>query len=257
MNRDLFDFEVARASFAVRNRGPWVTLEYDFLEGLSCGQTTALGDGSGCGFKEPSLRDNFFAYFPGVNYHQPRQVHGAELEFVRKPASACYPATDGLVSELTSTALTVLTADCLPVFIVETPVRPDSRFALVHAGWRGLEKNIVGRVIEEYFAGCALQVVVGAHIHQNSYRVDDEVVGKFSRRLNYSRGKLEEMGIVSGDDKLDLFGILGLLLSEVPAEVRSVHRLDMDTAGNDLIPLISYRQDNTDQRMLNWIFKEE
>ncbi len=256
MNSIFSDINVCEASYYVRNRGPWVTLEYDFIEGFSFGQTTALGDGAGCNFQKPVVRDNFFAYFPEVTYHQPRQVHGTNLEFVRNLFSSCYPATDGLVSKLSRAALTVLTADCLPVFVIETPVAENSRFALIHAGWRGLEKNIVGKAIDKYFRGRNLQVVVGAHVQQDSYPVNDKIINRFSRLLNCSLEKMRKLGIVAGNNKLDLFRVLGVLLSEAPAEIGNIYRLKLDTAGNGRIPLISYRQDKTVQRMQHWIFKE-
>ncbi|MGM0380586.1 MAG: polyphenol oxidase family protein [bacterium] len=253
--------DIKPAKYRIRNRGPWVTLEYSLFDNFSIGQTTALGDGAGCNFENSGLRNKFFTFFSDVSFHQPRQVHGAAVQPVNSAFSAGYPATDGLVCKLARTALTVLTADCLPVFILEQPPKKTparrKRFGLIHAGRRGLEKNIVGRALEEYFSRLPVQVIVGAHVHQKSYPVNNKIIAKFSDLLDYSRPEMLERKIVTEENKLDLFKVLVEQITAVDADIGTIYRLDLNTAGNERIPLISYRQDKTEQRMLHWIFKED
>ncbi|MFP4687255.1 MAG: hypothetical protein ACLFN5_04000, partial [bacterium] len=59
-------------SYTIRNRGPWVTVEYDIWSGFSLGQTTALADGAGTNFSNPCLRNLFFSLFELDSFHQPR-----------------------------------------------------------------------------------------------------------------------------------------------------------------------------------------
>lgn len=246
---------VETASFQVRNRGSWVTLEYDFFDDFCFGQTTGLGDGAGCAFQSPELRNNFFNYFPGISYHHPRQVHDTDIEKVNCSYSACYPCTDGLVSELTRTALTVLTADCLPVFVFERSSSPGTRFALLHAGRVGLSKNIIGQALAEYFRG-PVHIVVGTYIHRESYPVNDQIISEFSQLLEWPIDEMRAEGIIK-DSKLDLLGILRFQAEAAPVEIKTIQALDLNTAGNERIPLLSYRQDGTEERMLHWVYQKE
>jgi polyphenol oxidase len=79
------------------------------------------------------------------------QVHGADVREVGEqaasgrfldPGAEPFPKSDGLVTSLPGRALTLLTADCLPVAIAAAD---GSRLALLHAGWRGLVAGIVER----------------------------------------------------------------------------------------------------------------
>src|SRR5947209_8711880 len=94
------------------------------------------------------------------------QVHGADVrEVVEEPASGRFlepgaepfPKSDGLVTSLAGRALTLLTADCLPVAIAAAD---GSRLALLHAGWRGLEAGIGERGVEAF----GLPAVGRAHV---------------------------------------------------------------------------------------------
>ena len=77
------------------------------------------------------------------------QVHGTDIrEVTDKPASGRFlqpgaepfPKSDGLVTSSRGRALTLLTADCLPVAIAAAD---GSRLALLHAGWRGIEAGVI------------------------------------------------------------------------------------------------------------------
>ena len=77
------------------------------------------------------------------------QVHGTDIrEVTERPASGRFlqpgaepfPKSDGLVTSSRGRALTLLTADCLPVAIAAAD---GSRLALLHAGWRGIEAGVI------------------------------------------------------------------------------------------------------------------
>ncbi len=83
-----------------------------------------------------------------------QQVHGDRLVNVVEKTkgsgaldhqSAIFEC-DGLVTGDTETPLAVLTADCVPVILVD----PDTRaVGVVHAGWKGLYKDIVSKAIDK------------------------------------------------------------------------------------------------------------
>lgn len=76
-----------------------------------------------------------------------RQVHAARVVVHREgpPALSIHPSTDGHVTRQPGVLLTVATADCVPITLLD----PSRRVvALLHAGWRGVAAGIVERGIE-------------------------------------------------------------------------------------------------------------
>jgi len=90
--------------------------------------------------------------------------------------------TDGLITAEKNVPLAVLTADCLPLFLVD----PERRvMALVHAGWRGMRKKIIARAIkimEEDFSTdpADLLVALGPSLRRCCYEVGGEFRTYFS-----------------------------------------------------------------------------
>jgi polyphenol oxidase len=122
------------------------------------------------------------------------QVHGADLrEVVEEPApgrflepgAEPFPKSDGLVTSLAGRALTLLTADCLPVAIAAAD---GSRLALLHAGWRGLEAGIVERGVEA--VGLPAMAAVGPGAGPCCYEVGEDVAAPLAARFgrNVIRG---------------------------------------------------------------------
>lgn len=78
-------------------------------------------------------------------------------------------------------ALVAKTADCLPVLIhgPATEKFPNGVIAAVHAGWRGVESDIVSCTIQKLKAegvdSSTLQAVIGPHIRAKSFEVDFSV----------------------------------------------------------------------------------
>jgi YfiH family protein len=104
-----------------------------------------------------------------------RQVHGAELGEVDAVApGAEIRGVDALITSATERPLVVLTADCVPVVIAGARA-----LAVVHAGWRGVAADVVGRTVRAMIAqgesGSALRALVGPSIGPCCYAVGEEV----------------------------------------------------------------------------------
>ena len=115
------------------------------------------------------------------------QVHGTDIrEVTERPASGrflqpgaeSFPKSDGLVTSSRGRALTLLTADCLPVAIAAAD---GSRLALLHAGWRGIEAG----VIEAGVAAVGREPVaaIGPGAGPCCYQVGEDVAGPLIRRF--------------------------------------------------------------------------
>jgi hypothetical protein len=87
------------------------------------------------------------------------------------------PRTDGLITQLKNTPLTVLTADCVPLILAD-PARRAA--AAVHAGWRGLAHGIPQTAVaamKKHFHSDPRHIIAmtGPHIQQDAYEVGRDV----------------------------------------------------------------------------------
>ncbi|MCK5146787.1 peptidoglycan editing factor PgeF [bacterium] len=131
-------------------------------------------------------RDQFFTAL-GISKDQtvfPQQVHSDHIEIVDIPGSI--PATDGLITATSDLFLTIQTADCIPIFVVD-PVKQIS--ALFHAGWRGTNMGIVSKgihIMADVF-GCEpsnLYAGLGPGIGPCCFKVAKDVAANFPNFLS-------------------------------------------------------------------------
>ena len=99
--------------------------------------------------------------------------YGAHRQLPAKPH--CVGICDGLLTAERNVALTVRTADCLPVMIAGGGV-----VAMLHGGWRSLAADILGKCVRrcatEYGVGAeTLQAVIGVGIGPCHYPVGSDV----------------------------------------------------------------------------------
>ena len=86
------------------------------------------------------LRDTF----PGIyGWQWLRQVHGARVVVLQGEVSPV--EADAVITREAGLALSILTADCLPLLLT---AEDGSEIAAVHCGWRGLASGIVGNTIQ-------------------------------------------------------------------------------------------------------------
>ena len=122
-------------------------------------------------------RKRFFQTL-GVNSKfvaMPNQVHGHHIQHVSR--GGFYPDTDALITDTPGVALTVQTADCVPLFLIDE-MRP--AIGLVHAGWRGSAGDIAGKTVQtmrEAFGTRPenLKVFIGPSIGPCCYEIGPEV----------------------------------------------------------------------------------
>jgi YfiH family protein len=103
-----------------------------------------------------------------------RQVHGnkiVEVSPYRPKGDA-----DGLVSSSRSLALAILVADCVPILLVD---EASERFAVVHAGWRGLANGVLANAVSCFDAPRAVHAFIGPSISVECYQVGPDVAVRF------------------------------------------------------------------------------
>jgi YfiH family protein len=107
-------------------------------------------------------------------------VHGAEVARADRPVSLLNEV-DAAVTDRLGVALFATFADCFPLIAYD----PEQRtIGLAHAGWRGTEAGIAGRLVQmlrrEYGSAAKdLRIGIGPGICGNCYEVGPEFAGRF------------------------------------------------------------------------------
>lgn len=133
-----------------------------------------------------------------------RQVHGAGTVRVTAPGEHAGVKADAAVTDRSGAVLVAHVADCAPVALVAT----NGWIGAIHAGWRGLEAEILARAVSAMRAHGArkLQAVLGSCIHPECYQFGHEDLQRLVSRF----GPAVRGTTLAGDVALD-----------VPALVRS------------------------------------
>ncbi len=123
-----------------------------------------------------------------------RQVHSDLIHCISEvPRTAL--TGDGLITRTPGLLLAILTADCLPVILVDSKRRAVGVF---HAGWRGTVKRIVEKGVGE-MQRCFdtrpgdLKAAVGPGVHGCCYTVGREVRTQFESQFEYGTELFREV----------------------------------------------------------------
>lgn len=105
------------------------------------------------------------------------QVHGDRVISVDAPRE--WGEADALVTAVSDVFLTIRTADCLPILVVDLQQR---KVAAVHAGWRGSSQRILIKVLNELGSDPKdVRIAVGPGIGECCFEVGPEVAQQFGR----------------------------------------------------------------------------
>jgi len=129
-------------------------------------------------------RDVFFRA-AGADYRYAAtqfQVHGDGISIVEQPGYL--GENDAMITSKPNVALTVTSADCVPVFVYDAYRKI---IATIHSGWRGTEKKIVKKVLSTLVSdfNCVtsdLYIYLAPSISQDNYEVGDDVAALFDSR---------------------------------------------------------------------------
>ncbi len=122
-----------------------------------------------------------------------RQIHSDLIHCISETPPK--PGTgDGLITRTPSILLAILTADCLPIILVDAKLRAVGAF---HAGWRGTAKRIVEKGVGE-MQRCFgsrpqdLKAAIGPGIRGCCYQVGSEVRAAFESQFEYASALFRE-----------------------------------------------------------------
>lgn len=88
------------------------------------------------------------------------EVHGTEVVIVDGPGAGDGHRGDVAVTDVADAALGVWVGDCAPVVLVAG----SGRFAVVHAGWRGLAAGVLDRALEAMGAAQRSDIPIAAYL---------------------------------------------------------------------------------------------
>ena len=116
-----------------------------------------------------------------------RQIHSDIVHTIDKPPE--HPlAGDVMITNKPGILLGILTADCIPVVLVDSKRRAVGVF---HAGWRGTLKRIVQKGVGEMQRNFGskpqdIRAAIGPGIHSCCYQVGVEVRDQFHSQFEYA-----------------------------------------------------------------------
>ena len=123
-----------------------------------------------------------------------RQIHSDIIHCVAGLSEELL-AGDGLITQAPGILLSIQTADCLPIILVDTKRRAVGVF---HAGWRGTVKRIVEKGVGEmrrWFGTTPgnIKAAIGPGIHSCCYEVGPEVRANFESQFAYADDLFHEV----------------------------------------------------------------
>lgn len=195
-------------------------------------------------------RDDLPLIFPDYEFHFLKQVHGRKIVAGDRTGAEA----DGHWTSEKNRALVIQTADCLPVLFSD-----GRKIVAVHAGWRGVARNIIGEAAISSGAAMIREAsshwwaAIGPHIAFRSFEVGNDVVSQILDGIA-SEDRAAMIRAHKDPDKswVDLSLVArGQILRHWGDETRIVE-LDEDTYESDLFH--SFRRDRENaQRQYSFV----
>lgn len=153
---------------------------------------------------------------------------------------------DGLVTQRKRHALMMMTADCLPVVLVNAE---GSEVANLHAGWRGLANGIIENTIAEMQTQ-PVYAWLGAAISQECFEIGQEVKDTFCAKYPELNAAFKA-GNKEGKHYADLYAIARYILQQQGV----THILGGDQCSyRQSDEYFSYRREAKTGRMATFVF---
>ena len=154
--------------------------------GVSEGIYASLNCGRGSGDARERVEENRSRAAEVLGVRQtaligPYQIHSARAVIAHKPwEPSDAPEADAIVTNTPNLAVSVLTADCVPILMADVAA---GVVAAVHAGWKGAKAGVIESAIEAMETlgarGSRIAAAIGPAISQMAYEVGPEFKAAF------------------------------------------------------------------------------
>lgn len=166
-----------------------------------------------------------------------------EIPYEYRPSREC----DASFTSIANKVCCVLTADCLPLLIVNDE---GTEVAAIHAGWRGLANNVIANSIAKMRSDSGqLHVYLGPAIGPSAFEVGEEVYNTFCEKHSGNSACFESQ--VNGKYFADIYQLAKLELSLLG--VTNISGGEYCTV-SDVQRFYSYRRDGQTGRMASLIW---
>ena len=194
-------------------------------------------------------------HFPQVELLKVKQIHSSKVVLAsHEPVEA-----DAHFSASSNVALQIKTADCMPVFALDSKT---NIIMAIHSGWRGVVGRIVELAIDEIMKRGSkprdVHVVIGPHIRKQSFEVDQpvwvELMDAIPVEFHHEASRYYEK--IHGEKyKVDLEGIIKTQLKNKGVLEQHVESLSADTLTE--LSWHSYRRDKENSgRNISFILRD-
>jgi len=180
------------------------------------------------------------------------QIHGVKV--IHAKNDGLVRTADGSYTNQVGMACTVMTADCLPIFLCD---KQGTQVAVVHCGWRSLSKGICARALQKFsVAGNQVMAYLGPAISQAHFEVGVDVLDAFFKGAR-STSQQEQIAaaFIPGNRPLHFYAdIYALARAELQSlGVTAIFGGDYCTYAQDEL-FFSYRRDGKTGRMASLIW---
>ena len=227
----------------------YLTINKEGLEFVDIAITTTNIDAKNLDDVNNAFKDVFTL----KNLSKNKQIHSNIVNKVDKDNIGQIIDGDAIITNEKNVPLLILTADCVPVVLVD---KLNKAVGLVHAGWRGTYGKICSETLqsmkENYNTNTEdVVAIIGPSIGKCCYEVSYDLVEKFSALLPNADEKIYEIR----DEKyyLDLWEINTQILKEFGVLKSNIINMNICTSCN-CDRFFSYRKhDKTTKRIGTFI----
>ena len=168
---------------------------FDKKGGKSTGIYKSLNCGIGSSDSKKNVLNNLKVVCKKINCSSKNlillnQIHSNKFYFINKNYKFKKKKLNGdaLITNIKKIALGVLVADCVPVLIYDKNLKIISA---IHAGWKGVYKEIIKKVVKFLIKKGSntknLVAVIGPSISEKSYEVQKDFKSKFLKKDKQSK----------------------------------------------------------------------
>jgi len=199
--------------------------------GISEGIYSSLNCGLGSGDKKENILNNLAIVSKKIgirneNLFSMNQTHSNKVVVIdEKNKNIQRINSDALITKLKNIAISVLTADCVPILVYE---EVNQIIACIHAGWKGAISGIIENTLNEIVTmskNNRIYVAIGPCIGTKNYEVGKEFYGEFVKE-----NKDNETFFSPGKENKLLFNLREYVNFKIKKfDIKHIENIDFDT----------------------------
>ena len=199
--------------------------------GVSKGIYDSLNCGFGSSDNKRNIKDNLSLVSEkmGINKNNlflMNQTHSSKVVVIDESnINVQRVDADALITKIKNIAISVLTADCVPVLIYE---KKNNIVACVHAGWKGAISGIIENTLNQIIKmnkNNNIYVAIGPCIGLKNYEIDKKFYNKFIRK-----DRMNEIFFSSTKNDKFLFDLRKYINFKITKfDVNDVENIELDT----------------------------